>query len=260
MDVVELLSSKPSRLNLTIGLVDHSWLPKQQFPDSVTNINIFHTSQERVLEQMSSNPCKFAASGDFMDWAETTWNKTGKGPKELDFTEDTVCNKNPFYKIPLPTEMTWPETKQTCNNLGHANITESFSKDDLDKFMIWFIREHGPCQDIWTPLTDQGEEGVFVSANSGQEANYIPWMYGQPNGGNIQNHLAIRRTQGGANNSFGYYDAKASNRFCSSCTLDKTTVFTLWGRCEFTFLDSAYVLITTRRMVQYSGVYSSNIW
>ena len=255
--VPELQSSKPMRLNMTVGLVDHSWLTKQQFPDSVTNINIFYPSALRNLEVMSSNPCLYAAEGDFMAWHRMTWDMTGEGLKKMNLTEDTICEQEPFYKVPLPTEMSWSDTRQACSNLGHANITELDTQTELDRFVLWFDREHGPCQDIWTPFTDETSEGKFVSANSGKIATFLPWMKGQPNGGDFQNHLAIRRDN---SDNVGYHDAKSGNLFCGSCTLHKTTVFTLWGRCEFTFLDSSYVLISTEGHIQYSGIFSTNIW
>ena len=69
---------------------------------------------------MSSNPCRFALEGDCMSWEE----------------------------------MSWTETKQICNNLVHANVTESLTEGELHKFVEWLDKEYGPCKEIWTTLID----------------------------------------------------------------------------------------------------------
>ena len=239
-EAAELLTDKPSKLNLILGLVDHSWQRGQQFPDSVANINVFHSSGQKTIGQLSMNPCLFASAGDYMAWSEMTWNKTGKYMRELEVEDGIVCDVGKDYKIPLPIEMTWPETKQTCTNLGHAKVTEVSTKDELFEFVTWFDKEHGPCRDIWTPFTDDKEEGVFISTNNDKPVDFLPWMIGQPNGGTLQNNLAIRATSDGLSNitseSLNYHDVKYSNQYCGSCSLDKRTSFTLWGRCEFTYL------------------------
>ena len=243
LDAIELEKYNSGELRLTIGLSDHSWDAKEQFPDSVTNINIFHSSMERDIEEMSSNPCVFASAGDYMAWQDMKWDKTGDNVREVELAEDVICDETTTYMVPLPMKLSWTETKQTCSNLGHAEITESKTEEELKTFVEWFNRKHGPCKDIWTPFNDEDEEGIFVSTNTGMPASYLSWMWGQPNGGNHQNIVAIRQKIEGENSSMmGYHDDKESTEFCGSCTLDKRTVFTLWGRCEHTYLGKIFFL------------------
>ena len=37
------------------------------------------------------------------------------------------------------------------------------------------------CPKIWTPYSDEGEEGVFKDIDTGEEAQFLPWFEGQPN-------------------------------------------------------------------------------
>ena len=162
---------------------------------------------------------------------------------------EIICDTSHNYRVPLPMLMTWSETKQSCHNLGHANITETLNEDKLQEFVSWFEDEHGPCRDIWTPITDEAEEGVFINTNTGKQPSYIPWMKGQPNGGTLQNSVAIRIESQGLNISkeqtkygLAFHDIKKTDQFCGSCTLERATLFTLWGRCKRTYLGNKLII------------------
>ena len=47
------------------------------------------------------------------------------------------------------------------------------------------------CSTLWTPLTDEVKEGVFVNLNTGRERTDLAWKTGQPNGGNTENSVRI---------------------------------------------------------------------
>ena len=216
--------------------MDHSWLAKQQFYGSVTNINIYHGGDDDQLPAMSRNPCELPSGGDFLAWDNMAWNLTGKDIKEYDESQETICYEKSTYNVPLPIKMTWPETKQSCNNLGNGLITSSLTEEELITFTTWFTKVHGPCLDIWTPFTDESEEGIFIDTNTGKTIDYLPWMSGQPNGGTLQNIVVLKATAEGPQ----YHDLNPGSYFCGSCTLDKTTIFSLWGRCQNTYLGFYY--------------------
>ena len=238
VEAPDLVKLNTRRLNLAVGLSHHSWQVKEQFPDSVSNINIFTSSAKTDIQLMSSNPCKFAAMGDYLAWERMEWDKKGPNVREIELSEDEICDGSSTYKIALPKEMSWTETTQLCDNLGHGSISEITSEKELFGFVEWFNEEHGYCKDIWTPFNDEDKEGTFISAVTGMRGSYMPWMKGQPNGGRLQNHVAIRQVVDTEPLSLVYHDEKATVPYCGACSVDKRTVFILWGRCKNTFLGN----------------------
>ena len=76
LEAPKLAKQKGIGLHLKVGLSDHSWNIKEQFPDSVSNINIYHSTRDTGIKLMSSNPCTFARSGDYIAWDDMQWKSS----------------------------------------------------------------------------------------------------------------------------------------------------------------------------------------
>ena len=101
----------------------------------------------------------------------------------------------------------------------------------MSNYTDWFNETtSGSCEKIWTPFSDEEEEGVFVNLEDGTEAQFLPWMDGQPNGGSLQHSVAIK-TSGG---NTPYMDVSPGAAYCSWCTLGSDLILSLRGVCEHT--------------------------
>ena len=239
VDVEDMLTNKPDFLEnkLVLGITEDPVKGPLQFHGSVVNINIHHNITGKSVEKMSANPCQFSASGDFMAWSDVAWEKTGDNVREMEMEDKTVCDKNKTVNVPLAGKMKWHDAKQTCEKLGHGNITETNNEIYLLTFVDWF-ETNKDCTDIWTPFTDEEDEGVYINSNNGNVVDYLPWMAGQPNGGSLQNYIAIYIIK----HIPMFLDDPDKSTHCVSCSVDVLTMFTLWGRCEDTYLGRKKVI------------------
>ena len=111
--------------------------------------------------------------------------------------------------------------------------TRSGSPFTVLNYTEWFkTTTSGSCEKIWTPLTDEEEEGVFVNLENGIEADFLPWLDGQPNSGSLQNSVTI--WPGGGNNP--YIDVSPYDVSCSWCNLKVDLILSLRGVCKDTFM------------------------
>lgn len=230
--VQDILTHKPDFLKLSIGIVQYAGMDLKQFHGAVTNVNLFHNHGEKSVKEMSENPCLFAASADLLAWSDMDWRTEGNFISQTEEDDGTVCERQETYRVALPVKMTWMEADQTCQNLGHGQITQTLNQTELVEFVTWIERNLGVCGDIWTPVTDKEEEGFYISVTNGEIVEDLTWWRGEPNGGHFENYISIQTRS----NMSAYRDLPGDSLNCVSCTLDVTTIFTLWGRCKNTYL------------------------
>ena len=60
------------------------------------------------------------------------------------------------------------------------------------KYVAWHKNTTGGrCARIWTPLSDQTKEGLFLNMNDNATVEPQPWDRGEPNGGEEENFVMI---------------------------------------------------------------------
>ena len=116
-----------------------------------------------------------------------------------------------------------------CHKLGGGNITEPHNERDNTHIVYLLQMMKSSCKHVWTPIFDEEDEGEFRSSITGQLATYQPWQEDQPNGGDIENHVAIHVK------SKLWMDTPKMEEYCSACDLPKTLVFSLIGICKHTY-------------------------
>ena len=127
------------------------------FGGLVTNINIFDNNKSLELQSMSGSPCLY--TGDFLSWADFTWLKEGATPDEINVRgEEEVCGQVGSYNLLLPSLYNWEEANKVCSILGNGRVPEIRNTKELQ----YYVEISKPCQAIWTPYSDEREEGTFV--------------------------------------------------------------------------------------------------
>ena len=106
---------------------------------------------------MSGSPCLY--TGDFLSWADFTWLKEGATPEEINVRgEEEVCGQVGSYNLLLPSLYNWEEANKICSILGNGRVPEIRNTKEFQNY----VEISKPCQAIWTPYSDEGEEGIFV--------------------------------------------------------------------------------------------------
>ena len=144
-----------------------------------------------------------------------------------------ICDKNMTYKIAIPAPLEWKDAMQLCNNLGSGNMTELMNLEDLEHTLDLFRNINSPCKNIWTPLTDEENEGKYKSSITGRLHQFLPWEVSEPNGFKDENHVLLKVF------TKGYFDnVKTKKATCAACDLLKTTIFTLRGVCKDSYFGN----------------------
>lgn len=129
-----------------------------------------------------------------------------------------------------------------CVALGRGKMTFVKSAEELIDFFGKFQKTLLPhlCRAIWTPLSDQEEEGSFKNLIDPTFPTFIPWARGQPNGAHIENGVSIRWNPTKPGFAPAYYDQNEhqgkEKSICSSCSLAEDFSLRLWGACRDTLL------------------------
>ena len=193
--VGNLVENKPTSLNKKVVLGKWNRTSTgliEQYPWSVTNLQIFHWVPGLELGTLSGNECLLA--GDYMSWDSMEWGASGDDVSVVETENNDVCREveEGRYNLALPFGKTQDQALSTCHKLGHAWLTSLDNQEQYEQFIAWFDRiTNKTCKRIWTPYSDKREEGVFVNVDDGSPVTFLPWAVGDPNGGKIENGIAI---------------------------------------------------------------------
>ncbi|KAF2362748.1 Neurotransmitter-gated ion-channel ligand-binding domain [Trinorchestia longiramus] len=124
-----------------------------------------------------------------------------------------VSDKEAFYLCDaLGTHLPLPGTTEECYKI-HNVSWEAWSSD---KFFFAFI----------TPLTDEGNEGVFYRNYDRQTVLHdtILWGSDEPNGDIYENCVMVSQ--------YGYFDADCTGYQCATCKFEEPKELTFRGTCE----------------------------
>ena len=224
----ELRMQRPKTLEnkIFLGLSKNQVSEGQlQFIGSVANVNVFASKDAKDIVNLSENLCD--QMGDIIN-PQTEWVNIGL-VKENEEESWEICNKNQTYRVAIPAQMNWNEALQICNKLGSGNVTQCINPEDTEYTISLFEAMNTSCENIWTPFTDEGTEGQFVSAISGKFGTYLPWVLTEPDGAEEENHVAIDIS------SRGYLDTDSNYLFCVPCDLHVRLEFSLVGVCKDTY-------------------------
>ena len=201
--------------NITVGKVQTGFKYfGNSFGGLVTNINIFNSSSDHDLRNMSANPCLYALSGDFLSWEDITWERDGETVEQLRSDEEDICSREKFYNVPLPSKYQWDTAKHACNVLAAGNIPETPDIREMEKL----AELTGSCKFTWIPYSDETEENSFVNIYSGQPMPALPWREGNPNLGRTGNNVLLFSDK---SEPIGLTDAAHYRTACAVCNISK---------------------------------------
>ena len=237
--VTELKKNKPRNLQskLVIGAWIDTWGNQgqqyHQFHGAVSNVRVFTSAHSNDLGRLSWSPCS-SDPGDYLTWGKMAWELSGSGASEGE-SQWSVCHEHETDDalLALPILITHTRALEVCSLLGRGTIPTASNQSQLLAYMDWYNRTtSASCYYIWTPYSDEKEEAEFVNLEDNSKTTFLPWLKGQPNGGRLQNSVAIvpymRLTP--------YVDSNSQTKSCSWCTVKLSLVLHLRGACSESYL------------------------
>ena len=219
------ITNVPRKLKMNIGMGKNNG----QFRGSVTNIQVF---KEGDIKEISAAPCK-ERQGTLLSWNPQLWKVVGsRWLLQREEDEELVCAPYDHYNLAVPSEITFKESVDLCREqLNNSIIPYPANPSAFLKYVAWHNNTTGgTCPYIWTPLSDQNSEGVFLNVNNNLTAPYLIWAKKEPNGGKDENHIQINVRTAALN------DIDENRLFCSACSLSSSLLLRLDGVCQDSFI------------------------
>ena len=213
----------------------HKWVSEvEQFAGEVTNVQVY-SGLSHLLEETCGR------RGDFLAWQDMAWRNTGEGMRIKEVPEESICHPEDTYELAFPFRLSQPAALQVCHKLGPSTMSAATNQEELEAYTEWFkgVTPQGDCGYIWTPFSDEDTEGNYTNLDDGTLATYLPWHRTDPNGGTVQNSVAIRVALMPA----PYFDTYPSFTNCFSCVLNVTVQIKWFGACQDTYLGN-FVFLT----------------
>ena len=228
---------------------------EEQFYWRVTNLQIF--SDGLNISVLSGSPC--SNNGDLLSWDTMDWTVTGSGVSQLEIEQESLCTEEEAYSLAIPIRMTQLQAINTCHKLGYGWMTGATNPEQLMSFVRDFQRKTlDKCSNVWTPYSDQTEEGFYINLEDLTPLNYSSWNIGQPNGQRLENAVLINLAAKNMGKSLE--DVSKDIEECFSCSSTKLVSLKLLGVCRWTFLDDQYFLIENENYgVHFTGLTSCDI-
>ena len=229
------ITNSPTNLHMIIGKGRNFYPFENQFQGSVTNIKVYASSTDHSITALSSDPC--TAEGDLLAWRAEDWRVDGEQWLLVEETKDSVCDQGNMYVLAIPVEMGVDEAMDICGRkLNNSSMPYHEDLASLRDYTAWYYQiTEGKCQSIWTPFSDENQEGVFRNSFVADmiEAKFLPWENAQPNGGVDENFVRILYPNG------LYLDTSAAMPgVCSSCLLARSLLLRLDGLCEESYIGN----------------------
>ena len=218
------ITNVPRKLKMNIGVGRGN----KQFHGSVANIQVF---KEGDITEISAAPCK-EREGTLLSWNPQLWRVEGSHWSLREEYEEQLCAPYDRYNLAVPSEITFKESMDVCKEkLNNSVIPYPENISAFRKYVTWHNdTTGGTCLFVWTPLSDQNSEGVFLNLNDNLTAPYMLWDKKVPNGGKDENYVDIRVSKAALN------DVDANAKLCSTCSLSSSLLLRLDGVCEDSFL------------------------
>ena len=220
------ITNAPSKLKMKIGVGEDN----RQFHGSVANIKVF---KEGNITEISAAPCK-DRQRTLLTWDPRLWRVEGSHWLLKEEYEEIVCYPYKCYNLAVSSELTLDESMNICKEkLNNGFIPYPENHPIMMKYVAWHKNTTGgTCPYVWTPLSDENSEGLFLNMNDNSSVQYQVWDKGEPNGGENENYVAI------AIQTAALQDVEENRLFCSTCYLSSSLLLQLDGVCEDSFIGN----------------------
>ena len=107
-------------------------------------------------------------------WNPNNWKTVGSDWSLIEESDDIFCVLSEHYNLAIPSMITIKESMDVCRAMLNESVIP-FQQDPETflKYVAWHRKTTGGrCARIWTPLSDQAEEGWFLNMNDNATVHY----------------------------------------------------------------------------------------
>ena len=203
--------------------------------NKVTNLNIF-SSFLSVAEMKSMTQGKNCAEkGDYLAWENMEWVLHGKARRETVNTNEP-CVGAPVANLFHASFPGWDSCMHLCENMGTRTPSVTSLEDWIH--LKTFLREKRKSlkgMQIWLPLTDKENEGVWKDYNGTKIQNYtLPWPEIEPDGGENENCARVFDEKSWADKKCDWPE------YACMCSYNPDSYLRLRGLCPSSAIDVFY--------------------
>ena len=133
-------------------------------------LTCFYQGGDHVdLQKLTTSLCDSSTlERKVMTWEEMEWEVSGESVSSVEVEDEKVCSRSGLDMLLLPDLLTYQEADAACHKLGDSPIAEPRDPSDLRNLTSWYGSSLLTCKHVWTPYSDESQEGVFVNDNTGQ--------------------------------------------------------------------------------------------
>ena len=255
------ITNIPSKLQMDIGRGQD----REQFQGWLGNLRIF---KEGNALELSAEPClETGQSTLLLAWDPIFWKAVGSSWLLTEESDETICRlHHDSYNVAIPSWITINESLDLCKQkLNNSIIPFQEDLETFLKYVAWHRNTTGSdCPYIWTPLSDEQDEGIFLNMNNNVEAEFQIWDGVEPNGGEDENFVMIEVSRG------VLLDVSPTKLICSSCLLSTSLLLQMDGLCEDSLIgdilpalleffigvfiaDNRYKMLNSQSLIGFNG-------
>ena len=159
-------------------------------------MNIFSTALSIDWMQQTTQGAGCVDDGDYLSWWEMEWNLHGEAKIETVDSKE-LCRASPSVNLFFAGFSGMESCMYFCQNLGTrappvVTLQQWTDYENVLKQIHDFSKRRKGVNGIWLALEDKDIEGEWKDFYNGQPANFtLPWLQGEPNGGNHENCLNL---------------------------------------------------------------------
>ena len=227
------VTSIPSKMNMSIGAgYDHRLFQHSvQFQGSVANVRIF---KEGNVTDMSTMPCQ-QRQNIVLPWNPQKWKVVGSDWSLIEESNETYCVSSENYVLVISSRITINEGMDFCRKLNNSIIPFQQDPEAHLEYVRWHVKTtEGSCPSIWTPLSDEAQEGLFINMNNNDTVDSQAWYEDEPNGGKDENFVIV-------DPDAALYDVAWDIQTCSACNLQSDLLLHLDGLCEDSIIGNVEI-------------------
>ena len=244
--VTAMTNASPSKI--VIGKTMDYAREENQYAWQLTNLQLFSSPPTPSLQELSLDLC--GQIGDLLAWDQMTWQREGNWSlvREDQLEPGTVCANKDTQDVALNMGINQKDGVKACYKMGKGVMTAApKTPEELKSFLDWFEENDGGgddrCYNIWTPLSDEEEEGVWRSLVDGSNATFLPCA---PNFCEEENRARNSMVLYIPDGPVAFADVEGFQGNCISCTLNSSLTFSLLGLCSDSIMGEIYVPIYFR--------------
>ena len=179
-------------------------------------------------------PCK-QRQNIVLPWNPQKWKVVGSDWSLIEESNETYCVSSEDYILAISSRITINEGMDICRKLNNSIIPFQQDPEAHHKYVKWHVKTtEGSCPSIWTPLSDEAQEGLFINMNNNDTVDSQAWNKDEPNGGKDENFVFVVP---GA----GLYDVAGNIQTCSACNLPSDLPLHLDGLCEDSIIGNVEI-------------------